>query len=372
MVHEFARELWKTLPKTDEMVVSDANGGKIRGFSGLQLTKHISNYLSDKVKKQDVESRCQDLVTFEYLRLAAARRKVTPMRHKFESTDKCLYQFVNAKYRQFAKEEEPDRQAWTEGTKILIHSTTFKGWSDGTIINVTKRNNNNSRYNKIKGLSDIENSSNVAIIGINMKDEFDHPDLTVAYGPSSQPMQKVLSRYDSDVKSKAQFIETRKSWKIGSNVEIYVKNDSLWYPGVISKLFEKSVNDETATQLYDVFEIGSFYNKRPHTVHLYRWSDELREYCVSNWQNNNNDDDNDQGIDMPPKYRYPKGSKVIIWSASKKCWFEGTIIEVIEKYNAVNVRYPGHEKLVKILSNVIQPFTPNFENLPPPLPDTNH
>ena len=330
------------------------------------------------------------------------------------------FKFKNVQHRQFIKEEEPDRPACTAGTKILIYSNTKKDGSDGTleyITNVNKTNNNNSNYNKINGLIDINNSSNNVNINNNflnsnhsasiknMKDEFNCLDLTVTYGPTSQQMRKFLNRYQDHVKSKPQFIETRKSWNIGSNVEIYVKNDSLWYPGVISKLFQKSntnnnnnnitnsinsissinSNNHKTTQLYDIFEIRYFYHKSERIIHLHRWSDELREYNITNWQNNNgmmnntsvnnninntnNNNNSNNGNDKGRTIRlkYPKGSKVIIWSNSKKSWLEGTIMEVIENYDVVNVRYADHEKMVPIQSNVIQPFRQNFENLPPPI-----
>ena len=223
------------------------------------------------------------------------------------------FKFKNVQHRQFIKEEEPDRPACTAGTKILIYSNTKKDGSDGTleyITNVNKTNNNNSNYNKINGLIDINSSLNSVNINNNfsnsnhsasinnMKDEFNCLDLTVTYGPPSQQMRKFLNRYQDHVKSKPQFIETRKSCNIGSNVEIYVKNDSLRYANIISNLFQQSntnnnitnivssINSSNSgnhktTQLYDILEIRYFYHKGEHIIHLHRWSGELREYNIT-------------------------------------------------------------------------------------------
>ena len=79
----------------------------------------------------------------------------------------------------------------------------------------------------------------------------------------------------------------------------YVKNDSLWYLGVISKFFQKSNTNNIAnsinsissinssnhkpTQLYDIFEIRYSYHKSKHIIHLHRsgCGDELREYHIT-------------------------------------------------------------------------------------------
>ena len=97
-IHEFAREVWKTLHKIDVKVVQDANGAPIRGFSGKQLLKHVEKYLKDdKIKAKELAARCQDLTTLKYIRLIASTKNKNVKQSKFEHSDKFLYQFENEK-----------------------------------------------------------------------------------------------------------------------------------------------------------------------------------------------------------------------------------------------------------------------------------
>merc|ERR1719150_3162995 len=51
-IHEFARDLWKTLHKIDVKTIADAHNEPIRGFSGKELVRHVKKHLKKHVKEQ--------------------------------------------------------------------------------------------------------------------------------------------------------------------------------------------------------------------------------------------------------------------------------------------------------------------------------
>ena len=165
-IHEFARDLWKTLHKIDVKTIADAQNEPIRGFSGKELVRHVKKHLKKHVKDmgdKDVIARCSDLVKYQYIRLIASAKnndgddgdkssdptsmkdggskpsvsaisKDDDMKNddkEFANSEKYLYQFENDKHREFIKDDQPDRRAWTRGTKVQIYSSTLGGWQTG-------------------------------------------------------------------------------------------------------------------------------------------------------------------------------------------------------------------------------------------------
>ena len=52
----------------------------------------------------------------------------------------------------------------------------------------------------------------------------------------------------------------------------------------------------------------------------------------------------------------------MVWSNSNQAWTEGVVIDVVEAYEVVNVRYADHEKLVPIHSDVIKLLEDHLPN----------
>merc|ERR1719411_1376814 len=82
--------------------------------------------------------------------------KVDDRNGEFFNSEKYLYQFENEKHRDFIKDDQPDRRAWTRGSKVEIYSSTLGGWQAGTAV------------------------------------EVNGDTLTITYGPPSQQMRKTL------------------------------------------------------------------------------------------------------------------------------------------------------------------------------------
>ena len=132
------------------------------------VKKHLKKHVKDLGDK-DVIARCSDLVKYQYIRLIASAKNgdnsvnddgdkssdpntsikdgsskpsVSGLSSKdddnktedkeFANSEKYLYQFENEKHREFIKDDQPDRRAWTRGTKVQIYSSTLGGWQTGS------------------------------------------------------------------------------------------------------------------------------------------------------------------------------------------------------------------------------------------------
>eukprot|EP01084_Bolivina_argentea_P040795 75310_1 len=321
-IHEFARDLWKTLHKIDVKTIPDANNDPIRGFSGKELVRHVKRHLKKHVANlndKEIILRCSDLVQYQYIRLIASAKDKEKEKEKDEQDDakenkiifldseKFLYQFENEKHREFIKDDQPDRRAWTRGTKVEIYSSTLGGWQTGTVVEV----NNDT--------------------------------LTITYGPPSQQMRKTLDRYQDDlVKSSATFISNRKSWNKDSEIEVYSHGQHIWCQGRIEEVLAAKEN-----QPVDIFRV--FYTNnddKDFSKYVDRWSPDLR-----------------QVQQLSPKLaKYKKGTKVRVWSNSKQTWVPGVVIDVVPTYEVVNVRYGDHEKLVPVSSDDIKLLADNTDD----------
>jgi len=196
----------------------------------------------------------------------------------------------------FIKEEQPDRRAWTRGTKVKVNSTTFKSWVDGTIIDVN------------------------------------HDTLSITYGVHNTTMKKQLDRYADDlVKSTDEFIKIRKSWKKGDNLEVYSQGQHMWcQTGKIDEVLQKN-----KSQKHDIFRV--FYTNsegKDFSKYLDRWSPFLRAKRKQ------------------VKSKYSKGTKILVFSNTQKKWVKGHVIDTVA--NNITVRYGDHEKLVPITSDAIK------------------
>ena len=119
------------------------------------VKKHLKKHVKD-LSDKDVISRCSDLVKYQYIRLIASAKNNTDSTEdtvdtsmtnqdkskismtkpsmddskinddkEFANSEKYLYQFENEKHREFIKDDQPDRRAWTRGTKVQIYSSTL-------------------------------------------------------------------------------------------------------------------------------------------------------------------------------------------------------------------------------------------------------
>eukprot|EP00485_Elphidium_margaritaceum_P021170 CAMPEP_0202710850 /NCGR_PEP_ID=MMETSP1385-20130828/22758_1 /ASSEMBLY_ACC=CAM_ASM_000861 /TAXON_ID=933848 /ORGANISM="Elphidium margaritaceum" /LENGTH=885 /DNA_ID=CAMNT_0049370467 /DNA_START=33 /DNA_END=2690 /DNA_ORIENTATION=- len=321
-IHEFARELWKTLHRIEVKTITDDNNEPLRGFSGKELIRHVRNRLKAHVRDKsdkEVVILCGDLVKYQYIRLIASvahnggsgvsggsgtnsgGSTQLPGGEAFTDSDKFLYQFENEKHREFIKDDQPDRRAWTRGTKVQIYSATLNGWQPGTVVEV----NNDT--------------------------------LTITYGRSNQQMRKTLDRYQDDlVKSTTQFVEQRKAWQKLSEVEVYSHGQHIWCLGRIDEVLP--AKEQQPVDIFRVFYTNN--DDKDFSKYVDRWSPDLRDVQQ-----------------LSPKLaKYKKGTKVKVWSNSKQNWIAGVVIDVVPTYEVVNVRYGDHEKLVPVSSDDIKLF----------------
>jgi len=294
--HEFARALWKTLHKIEVKTIEapEAQNEAIRGFSGRELVRHVKKHVAAAKGLSDaaVIAKCEELVRAQYIRLIAESGNGSKSAKKFES-ESFLYQFENGKHREFIRDDEPHRRAWTRGTKVQIYSSTLGGWQTGTVVEVSEDT------------------------------------LTITYGPSAQQMRKTLDRYQDDlVKSTDSFLRERGEWKAESKVEVYSHGQHIWCQGRVEEVLEN-----------DIFRV--FYTNnddKDFSKYVDRWSPDLRAV---------------QQLSEKLK-AYKKGTKVQVWSNSKRMWIPGVVIDVVPTYEVVNVRYGDHEKLVPVSSDDIK------------------
>ena len=188
---------------------------------------------------KDINLRCNDLVKYVYIRLiASAKDNSAGVVEDFNDSEKYLYQFENEKHREFIKDDQPDRRAWTRGTKVEIYSATLGGWNQGTVVEV----NNDT--------------------------------LTITYGPPTQQMRKTLDRYPDDlVKSAQSFIDNRRGWKKDHEIEVYSHGQHIWCQGRIEEVLSAKEN-----QPVDIFRV--FYTNnddKDFSKYVDRWSPDLRE-----------------------------------------------------------------------------------------------
>merc|ERR1712129_450252 len=172
---------------------------------------------------------------------------------------KLLYQVENEKHREFIKDDQPDRRAWTRGSKVEIYSSTLGGWQTGTAVEV--------------------NSDT----------------LTITYGPPSQQMRKTLDRYQDDlVKSTQSFLTERSEWRAESKVEVYSHGQHIWCHGRIEEVMENDICRVFYTNNDD----------KDFSKYVDRWSPDLRAVQQ-----------------LSPKLaKYKKGTKVRVWSNGKQAW----------------------------------------------------
>merc|ERR1712228_1004486 len=311
----FALDLWLTLHEIDVKTITDSNNESILGFTGKELVRHIRKHLKHHII--NLNKNCCDLVKYEYivnvaekdkdeifgdanqvLKILQRKKKLHNVLALFQEKE-SLYQFENEKHREFIKDDQPDRRAWTRGTKVEIYSSSLGGWQSGTVV------------------------------------EVDNDTVTITYGPPSQQMRKTLDRYQDDlVKSTSQFISTRKQWKKGSELETFSHGQHIWCQGRIEEVLAANEN-----QPVDVFQL--FYTNNDYkdfSKYVDRWSPDLREV---------------QQLSAKMA-KYKKGKKVRVWSNSQQTWFVGVVIDCVPSYEVVNVRYGDHEKLVPVSSDEIK------------------
>ena len=60
--------------------------------------------------------------------------------------------------------------------------------------------------------------------------------------------------------------------------------------------------------------------------------------------------------------QYKKGTRVMVWSNSKQAYIEGVVIQVLPQYQAVDVRYADHQKIVPLNSNQLRLLDANEIN----------
>ena len=159
--------------------------------------------------------------------------------------------------------------------------------------------------------------------------------VNVRYGPPEREMNEDFDRYQDDlIKSTQEFINNRREWRKGSEVEVYSEIQKSWYQGRIEEVISAGDN-----QPFDIFRI--FYTDnldKDYSKYLDRWSPELRISQIS-----------------PELQKYKKGTKVYVWSVAKQAWMAGVVIELVPQYEVVNVRYGDDKtKLVPVSSDDIK------------------
>ena len=141
----------------------------------------------------------------------------------------------------------------------------------------------------------------------------DHEMVTISYGPPTQALTKKLDRYQDDlIKSTKEFIYSRKAWTKDSEIEVYSHQKCIWCQGIIEEVLPAKGNINREIDVFQVFcpEDNDEYTD-PYK-YVDRWSPYLRMV---------------QDLDDKMK-KYKIGTKVIVWSNSKLCWFVGVIVDL--------------------------------------------
>eukprot|EP01083_Nonionella_stella_P084668 234442_1 len=315
-IEQFAYDVWKTLSLIHIKTIET-----LRGFTGHDLMTHIQTHLAQyQLLESDTEALCVSLIGYEYLRLAAIIDDDVRLRTKFVDHDKndrstnyfvCsrnhLYQFENARHRQFIKHDEPDRESWYLGCDVSIYSETLKGWNVATVIDI------------------------------------EHDMITVQYAGN---IRKTVDRYQDHnvIRSTAQYISHRQNWSKDSELQIYSNRHKKWFLGEVRQVMVKD-GEETN----DILKVHYTDSKgKVLSKYVERWSSDIRQVsplmndCLSLFQ---------------------RGSNVLVWSKSKERWLPGVITGVVQQHRIVNVRYGDSEKLLPWDSNDLQLCDPNAKAL---------
>lgn len=365
-IEQFGHDLWKTLVVIEIATVPSGND-IIRGFTGYRLIKHIKQYLPRyTVSKSDydLELLCKSLIKYSYIRLAAITDSNKELIEKLAEKDKdnfnknifknertYLYQFENKRHRGFIKSDEPDRQSWYKSCNVQIYSSTLKGWTIGTIIDIQK-DHITVQYDNSPGHGGTTDHH-----GFDLNES------------QTQQMRKTVDRYqDNVIKSTPQFIYARKNWIKDSQLEVFSNRYKQWFLGRVTEVLLQQNNNEQQFDILKVFysnHEGKEFNK-----YVERWSKDLREvqqYRPHNHRTNKQSPQNNmsqqQQQGSPPHSQQPqqqrqclynKGSNVMVWSNSKQMWIPGIVIDIMNDHQVVNVRYGDFEKLMPWNSNDIR------------------
>jgi len=336
---QLAFELWKHR----EQLTKNYNnayrpivrGGAANIFSGFGLKNYIKttliNYSKNKSDEQII-GMCKGLIVHKFIKRANIKQQQYPIttlsvhgiamdddkKHQDESKKEIIetiwnnnrlqlfedynYTFRPSSHRDFIKLSQPDRAAWTRGTKVQIYSFTFNGWENGTVIQVNR----------------------------NL--------LTVAYGASNSSAyakRKIIHRYDIDkIQSSDLFIYHRLCLKVGSKLMLYSLSNKCWCDG-------KVIEIAACVQKQNVFKVAyaSHNGTQYKAKYVDRWSQLIR-------LDNEIDDD---FLEAQKGAVYKKGTPVKVYSNSRAKWIDGIIEDTID--DLINVRYGGNEKLLSINSH---------------------
>eukprot|EP01084_Bolivina_argentea_P121348 215037_1 len=158
-------------------------------------------------------------------RIVAKRHTILPTEPDNES---------NASMNNVESHDEVQREKWRVGSNVEIYSRAANKWFNGEIINI---------------VTDEEGEW-----------------LTTKY---DKLFVKDISRYSQDIRPTANAF--KKTWKVGSKVEIYSKSENKWFKGVIIKIYMDNEDEWLRTK----------YNK--HFVkEITRYSDGIRPFNNSN------------------------------------------------------------------------------------------
>jgi len=237
------------------------------------------------------------------------------------------YQFKWYRHRQFVKASQPDRRSWSRGSRVEVFSESLGGWQQGTVLQINR----------------------------NL--------LTVAYGQSfgtyerhfngqmagSYTMRKEVHRYDeTKIRSSPVWTIQRLDLRAGSQVNVYSKQHKKWCAGHVDEVLEINRFNVLRVSYRQPRPKSNFDDDRKESTaprykskFVHRWSSQMRVAGEM--------DESFATAQEQPTYR--KGTKVQVYSVTKRRWIDGIIAATIPAYQLINVRYANSEKLISINSH---------------------
>jgi len=339
---QLAYELWLGrneiyLQFVHDMVV------ETHSFNGIRLINHIKHFLvpfSRGKSDQEILQMCNDLIRYKMIErkncndaeMDSISKDGYEVDHGITAHTKSDpridlvtdYQFKWYRHRQFVKASQPDRRSWSRGSRVEVFSESLGGWQQGTVLQINR----------------------------NL--------LTVAYGQSygqrhfngqmgSHAMRKEVHRYD-ETKIRSCPISTiqRLDLRAGSQVYVYSKQQKMWCAGHVDEVLEINRFNVLRVSYRPARPNSNFDDDRKEALmarykskFVHRWSSQMRLASEM--------DEAFTTAEEQPIYR--KGTKVQVYSITKRRWIDGVIAATIPAYQLINVRYANSEKLISINSH---------------------
>eukprot|EP00484_Ammonia_sp_Unknown_P019039 CAMPEP_0197030348 /NCGR_PEP_ID=MMETSP1384-20130603/9598_1 /TAXON_ID=29189 /ORGANISM="Ammonia sp." /LENGTH=465 /DNA_ID=CAMNT_0042459675 /DNA_START=42 /DNA_END=1439 /DNA_ORIENTATION=+ len=322
-LHQIAYTLWQTRGSLYVTETSDV-------FTGARLANHMKTHLSEYAfHHEQLMSVCRDLLKYKLLQRIA--QSSSSNHAEFDELDKAskfnkyqfvfygYYRFKPSRHREFVKLSQPDRDAWSRGTRVQVYSQSLGGWQNGTVLQINR---------------------NVLTVAYAARGTGKTRAVEQAHynGPSqTMSIRKVMHRYDDDkIQSSDSFLVNRLKLELHSKLLVYSHAHRLWSEGQIVQVIELDDDD----QMKRIFKVAYTVHDSVKAKYVHVWSSQIRL----------EDEVDEQFNRSEAESPYQKGTKVRVYSKSEQKWIDGVIEDTVPGYGLINVRYGHSEKLLEINS----------------------